>query len=175
MSGDAAQSLGIVLAAIVAASLALSQAVGPLLVYLTEAVKATGKVKDGYAGMVTLVLGMVIGGALGGLSDAIADESYGFGVMVALGVFAGALMAAGAVSSYKAMGDVNTSAGSASDAATIDAAASAIVTSDIDQSVMSDHDLSVMQSALDDHDTSAGNVTPAPPLVTTAPVVTPAR
>src|SRR6478736_2156028 len=111
MNGDAAADMAIALAAIVGISLALTQAMGGLLVYLTEAIKATGKVKAGYAGIVTLLLGMALGGALGGLTEVMVNgDTYGFWTMVALGVFGGALMAAGAVKTYKAMGEVNTKA-----------------------------------------------------------------
>lgn len=111
MDQDAAKNLAVVLAAVVGVSLALVQAVGPLLVYLTEAVKATGRIREGYSGIVALVLGIGLGASLGWLTDSLAtDERVGTSTMVGLGAFGGALMAAGAIKTYKAMGDVNTQA-----------------------------------------------------------------
>lgn len=110
LNPDAVQSVAVALAAIVAVSLALSQALGGLLTYLTEAIKSTGKVPDGYAGVVALVLGVILGATLGVLANSMATQSYGWGTMLGLGAFAGAIVAAGAVKSYKAMGDVNTGA-----------------------------------------------------------------
>lgn len=181
MGNNAAENLGIVLAAIVGVSLALTQAVGPLLVYLTEAIKRTGKVKDGYAGVVTLVLGMVLGGALGGLTDAMSEaDSYGFGTMVALGVFGGALMAAGAVKTYKAMGDVNTKTATlkmdASDLTSdpepetmLQMRSTALASQPMSTTPLSRADIEAMQAELDAHDDdgqdpATPNVIPAPPL-----------
>lgn len=113
MDSEAAQSIAVVLAAVVAVSLTLSQVLGGLLVYLTEAIKATGKVRDGWAGVVSLILGVLLGVALAGLADMMSPENtYSLGAMLLLGAFAGALMAAGAVKTYKAMGDVNPQASS---------------------------------------------------------------
>lgn len=177
MGNNAAENLGIVLAAIVGVSLALTQAVGPLLVYLTEAIKSTGKVKDGYAGVVTLILGMVIGGALGGLTDAMSEaDSYSFSTMVALGVFGGALMAAGAVKTYKAMGDVNAKTGTL----VVDSSALQLSNQSSDDDVehavngtptLSLTDVADMRAALAEHDeyvadASTPNVLTAPPVPT---------
>jgi hypothetical protein len=101
------ESMAMALGAIITVSLALTQALGGLLMYLVEAIKATGKVREGWAGIVALIMGMVLGGALGGLTDAVADESMSVGTLMGLGAFGGALMAAGAIKTYKAVGEVN--------------------------------------------------------------------
>lgn len=108
MDNHAAQNIAITLAAIVGIGLALSPALGPLVMYLVEAIKGTGKVPAGYGGIVAIVIGVLIGAGLGALTDAMAEDSYSIGVMIALGAFAGALMASGAIREYKAAGDVNT-------------------------------------------------------------------
>lgn len=106
-SGGAAENIATVLASIVAVSLVLTQVLGGLVVYLVEAIKATGKVKEGYSGLVALVVGMGLGMGLGGLTDRMADDGFSLTTMLLMGAFAGALMAAGAVKTYKAMGEVN--------------------------------------------------------------------
>lgn len=108
MDSQAAENIALVIGIIVAVSLALTQAMGGLVMYLVEAIKQTGKVRDGYSGIVAVVVGVLLGMGLAGLADGMAAEPYGLGTMLLLGAFAGALMAAGAVKTYKASGDVNT-------------------------------------------------------------------
>lgn len=110
MDQQAAENIAVVVGIVVAVSLALTQAVGGLVTYLVEAVKGTGLVKDGYSGVVAIVIGMLLGMGLTGLADGMAEESYSLGTLLLLGAFAGALMAAGSVKTFKAMGDVNTTA-----------------------------------------------------------------
>ena len=106
--GNEAEQIALVVGVVVAVSLALSQALGGMLTYLTEAIKATGHVPEGYGGIVAMALGILLGMALGGLSDLMAEDSYGMGTMLLLGAFAGALVAANSVKTFKAMGEVNT-------------------------------------------------------------------
>jgi hypothetical protein len=108
MDQQAAENIAVVVGIVVAVSLALTQAMGGLVTYLVEAIKGTGKVKDGYSGIVAILIGMLLGMGLTGLADGMADEGYSLGTMLLLGAFAGALMAAGSVKTFKAMGDINT-------------------------------------------------------------------
>lgn len=108
MDSNAVENMAAVIAVIVGFSLALSQALGGLLTYLVEAIKATGRIRDGYSGLVAIVLGVVLGVGLGALVNAMADEPYDLLTMLLVGAFAGALMAAGSVKTFKAMGAVNT-------------------------------------------------------------------
>jgi hypothetical protein len=108
MFDGTAENIAGVLALIVGVSLALSTALGPLVTYLVEAVKATGLVKDGYAGLVSVAVGMLLGIGLTALTDMLASEPYSLGVMVLLGAFVGAIVGAGGISQYKASGSVNT-------------------------------------------------------------------
>jgi hypothetical protein len=110
VDNEAVQNLALVIGIIVAFSLALTQAMGGLLTYLVEAIKATGKVAEGWAGVVAIFLGILIGGVLAAIADGLAEEPYGLGTMLMVGGFAGALMAAGSIKTFKAMGQVNTSA-----------------------------------------------------------------
>lgn len=104
------QALAEAIGLVVAVSLALTQALGGLVTYIVEAIKQTKRVPEGYSGIVALVVSMVLGMALAMLGALMAPGSYGFGALVLLGAFAGALMAAGAIKTYKAMGEVNTKA-----------------------------------------------------------------
>lgn len=108
MDSNAVENMAAVIAVIVGFSLALSQALGGLLTYLVEAIKATGKIRDGYSGLVAIGLGILLGVGLGALVNAMADEPYDLLTMLLVGAFAGALMAAGSVKTFKAMGAVNT-------------------------------------------------------------------
>lgn len=105
---QAADQIGAVLAIVVGASLALSVALGSLLSYLTESVKRTGLVPTGYGGLLALGISMLLGVTLAALTALMTDTGYGFGTMLLLGAFAGAVMAAGAVKEYQASADLNT-------------------------------------------------------------------
>lgn len=172
-------NMGAVLAAIVTVSLALTQAIGPLVMYLTEAIKATGKIRDGWSGLVALIVGVAIGSALGWLTDAFANESYGTWAMVGLGAFAGAMMAAGAVKTYKAVGEVNTKAMVVSSVTipAVDASADPEPYAEPSQT-LGQADMADVQAVLDsDHGPVAedvGVIIPTPPLdEPTAHVVSP--
>lgn len=103
-----AENIASVLAMIVGVALALSTALGALVTYLVEAIKATGLVKDGYSGLVAIAVGMLLGMGLTSLTDLMAAEPYSIGVMILLGAFVGAIVGAGGISQYKASGSVNT-------------------------------------------------------------------
>lgn len=107
MDSNLAEELAKVAGLLVAASLVLVQVLGGLLMYLVDALKATGKVKDGYSGLVAIVLGIFLGMGLAAITETMVDNSPGMVQMLAIGAFAGALMAAGAVKTYKAVGEVN--------------------------------------------------------------------
>lgn len=103
-----AENIASVLAMIVGVALALSTALGSLVTYLVEAVKATGLIKDGYAGLVAIGVGIALGMGLTGLTDLLASEPYSLGTMLLLGAFVGAIVGAGGISQYKASAMVNT-------------------------------------------------------------------
>lgn len=96
------------LALIVGTSLALSAALGDLVTYLTEAIKQTGYVPEGMSGLVALAIGIVLGVLVGALTGQIADTSYSTLTLMLLGAFAGMLMGASGIKSYKAAGEMNT-------------------------------------------------------------------
>ena len=107
MDNNLAEELAKVAGIIVAVSLVLVQVLGGLLMYLVEALKATGKIKEGWSGLIAIVLGIGLGMGLAAITDSLVDNSPGMGPMLAIGAFAGAMMAAGAVKTFKAVGDVN--------------------------------------------------------------------
>jgi hypothetical protein len=103
-----AENIASVLAMIVGVSLALGTALGPLVTYLVEAIKATELIKDGYSGLVAVGVGMLLGMGLTGLTDLMAAEPYSLGTMLLLGAFVGAIMGAGGIRQYKASASINT-------------------------------------------------------------------
>lgn len=95
-----------VLAAIIAIGLALQSAVGPVVMYITEAIKSAFKPKSGYAGLIALGVAVVLGVVIGVLTAATTPDT-GVGTYAAFGAIAGVFMAAGAVKTYKAAGSIN--------------------------------------------------------------------
>lgn len=60
-----AEEIGIAIAAIVAASLALQSALGPAMNSLVEAIKSAGLVQEGKGGLVSLGVGTSLAAPLG--------------------------------------------------------------------------------------------------------------
>jgi pimeloyl-ACP methyl ester carboxylesterase len=183
MDSDSVASMGQVLAVIVTVSLALTQAIGPLVMYITEAIKATGKVKEGWSGLVALVVGVSLGAGLGWLTDAFAAENYDRWSLVGVGAFAGALMAAGAIKTYKAVSQVNVQA---TPAVVITGETMSTDEGEIEPTTMAatavtQADIDAMDAELARHgplaeDESHMHVMPAPPLpAASAPFVTTAE
>lgn len=106
------ENIATVLAAIITLGLALRAGVGPVVMYLTEAVKDAFKLPDGWGGITSVVVGMILGVALGGLTASATPDSPLFTFM-AFGALAGLFMAAGAIETHKAAGQVNPEAGAA--------------------------------------------------------------
>lgn len=100
------------LAAIIALGLALRAGVGPVVMYLTEAIKDAFKLPDGWGGLMSVIVGIIVGVTLGGLSAAVTTDSD-IGVFMAFGALGGLFMAAGAIETHKAAGQVNPEAGAA--------------------------------------------------------------
>lgn len=108
--GNSAESAAAVVGLIVGISLALGKAFGGPLMHIVEAIKSTKLINDGYSGVATIICGVLLGVTLGVLVDSLAADDYSMGVWVLLGAFAGLIMAADAMSTYKASGSVNTKA-----------------------------------------------------------------
>jgi hypothetical protein len=96
------EQIGITVGLVVAASLALQTALGPAMASICEAIKATGRAPEGYAGLVSLALGMGLGTAAGLLACA---QSQQFNPLwVGVGAFAGLIgLGAGGVRSHLVM------------------------------------------------------------------------
>lgn len=108
--GNSAESAAAVVGLIVGISLALGKAFGGPLMHIVEAIKSTKLINDGYSGVATIICGVLLGVTLGVLVDSLAADAYSMLVWVLLGAFAGLIMAADAMSTYKAAGSVNTKA-----------------------------------------------------------------
>lgn len=105
-TGNPLADLAVVVAALVALSLALQTAAGPTLMYMAEAVKAAFSVPEGKGGIVAIGLGVVMGTLFGGLSALLVPDTNTAAVMAA-GALAGMFMGAGAVQTHKAAGEIN--------------------------------------------------------------------
>ena len=94
-----AEQIGITVGLVVAASLALQTALGPAMASIVEAIKATGRAPEGYAGLVSLVIGTGLGAAAGLLACA---QSQQFNPLwIGVGAFAGLIgLGAGGVRSH---------------------------------------------------------------------------
>jgi hypothetical protein len=104
-----AETIAVLLAGIVTLSLALKAALGPTAMYLTEQIKSAYPIRDGAGGLVALCVSLVLGGALGALAGVLSagTDPGSVTVFVALGMFAGLFVSAGATESYKAAGLTN--------------------------------------------------------------------
>src|SRR5215217_7372938 len=93
------EQIGLVVGLVVAASLALQTALGPAMAGIVEAIKATGRTPEGYAGLVSLALGTGLGTAAGLL--ACAQSQQFTPLWVGIGAFAGLIgLGAGGVRSH---------------------------------------------------------------------------
>lgn len=106
------ENIAAVLAAIIALGLALRSGVGPVVMYLTEAIKDAFKPPAGWGGLLSVVVGIGLGVILGALTALVTEDS-GLGTFMAFGALAGLFMAAGAIESHKASGQINTGASAA--------------------------------------------------------------
>lgn len=106
------ENIATVLAAIIALGLALRAGVGPVVMYLTEAVKDALKPPSGWGGLISVLVGMALGVTVG-LLAALTTPDTGIGTFMAFGAVAGLFMASGAIESHKAAGDLNTKASAA--------------------------------------------------------------
>ena len=102
------QQIGEAIAVILAVSIVLGRILGPVVMYLTESIKATGLIPDGYAGILNMVLSVLLAIPLMILADGLTPTNQPTWVLVMLGAVSGAVAASDAVRSYKAVGDVNT-------------------------------------------------------------------
>jgi hypothetical protein len=93
------EQIGLVVGLVVAASLALQTALGPAMAGIVEAIKATGRTPEGYAGLVSLALGTGLGTAAGLL--ACAQSQQFTPLWIGVGAFAGLIgLGAGGVRSH---------------------------------------------------------------------------
>lgn len=101
-----------VLAAIIGLGLALRAGVGPVVMYLTEAIKDAIEPPPGYGGLISVAVGITLGTAVGALT-AILTTGTDVWTYAAFGALGGLFMASGAIEAHKAAGAVNTQASSA--------------------------------------------------------------
>jgi hypothetical protein len=103
-------NIAVTVAALVAVALALATAIGPTVMYITEALKKAFNVSDGKGGLVALVMSIILTAILSVVTTYTTQDSAGvreyvaaLGVGAVLGIFVGG----GAVQSYKAAGSIN--------------------------------------------------------------------
>lgn len=103
-----AANIAQLVAGIVALSLALKAALGPVVMYLAEQIKSAYPVRDGAGGLIALCVSLIMGGLLGLMAGALyRTPTESLLLYVALGIFAGFFISAGATESYKASALVN--------------------------------------------------------------------
>lgn len=102
------EQIGATLAAIIALGLALKAGVGPVVMYLTEAIKDALQPPPGWGGLISVVTGVVLGAAMGALSALVTDGT-GLGTFIAFGAVGGLFMASGAIETHKAAAGINVS------------------------------------------------------------------
>ena len=101
-----------VLAAIIGLGLALRAGVGPVVMYLTEAIKDAVEPPPGYGGLISVIVGILLGTSVGALT-AILTAGTDIWTYAAFGALGGLFMASGAIEAHKAAGAVNTQASAA--------------------------------------------------------------
>lgn len=101
-----------VLAAIIGLGLALRAGVGPVVMYLTEAIKDAVEPPPGYGGLISVIVGILLGTSVGALT-AILTAGTDVWTYAAFGALGGLFMASGAIEAHKAAGAVNTQASAA--------------------------------------------------------------
>ena len=93
------EQIGITVGLVVAASLALQTALGPAMASIVEAIKATGRAPEGYAGLVSLAIGTGLGATAGLLACAQSQQLNP--LWIGVGAFAGLIgLGAGGVRSH---------------------------------------------------------------------------
>jgi hypothetical protein len=102
------ENIATVLAAIIALGLALQAGVGPVVMLLTESIKDAFRTPSGSGGIISVFVGVLLGILIGCLTAMVTPDS-GLGTYGAFGAVAGLFMGAGAIRSYKASADINTS------------------------------------------------------------------
>lgn len=103
-----AANIAQLVAGIVALSLALKAALGPVVMYLAEQIKSAYPVRDGAGGLIALGVSLMMGGLLGLMAGALyRTPTESLLLYVALGIFAGFFISAGATESYKASALIN--------------------------------------------------------------------
>jgi hypothetical protein len=100
------EDIATVLGAVIALGLALKAGVGPVVMYLTEAIKDAFQPGAGWGGLISVGVGATLGVGMGILTAAV-TEGTNIGVYAAFGAVAGLFMAAGAVETHKAAGQIN--------------------------------------------------------------------
>lgn len=105
-------NIATVLAAVIALGLALKAGVGPVVMYLTEAIKDALHPEPGAGGLISVAVGVILGSVIGALTAVVTADSSVV-AYVGFGAIGGLFMAAGAVESHKAAGAVNTEASKA--------------------------------------------------------------
>jgi hypothetical protein len=91
------EEIGLAIGLVVAASLALQAALGPAMTTIVDAIKATGILPDGCAGVVSLGCGL----AVGVLTGIIAWQHSGESLWLLIGAFAGLVLGAGGVKEHQ--------------------------------------------------------------------------
>lgn len=95
---------------IVAAALALATAMGPTVMYLTEALKKAFHVENGTGGLIALVISILLTAVLAVVTTNLTQEgadSKEYLVALGIGAFVGVFVGGGAVQAYKAASSVN--------------------------------------------------------------------
>jgi hypothetical protein len=96
------EQIGITVGLVVAASLALQTALGPAMAGIVESIKATGRIAEGYSGLVSMAIGISFGTLAGLIACA---ESGALSLQnahwIVVGAFAGLIgLGAGGVRSH---------------------------------------------------------------------------
>lgn len=102
-----AENIAVLVAGIVALSLALKSALGPTVMYVTEQLKSAYPVRDGAGGLVALTVSLVMSAMLAGLAGLLYATPRELPIYLAMGAFVGFFVSAGATESYKASALVN--------------------------------------------------------------------
>ena len=102
-----AENIAVLVAGIIALSLALKSALGPTVMYVTEQLKSAYPIRDGAGGLVALAVSLVMSAMLAGLAGLLYATPRELPIYMALGLFVGFFVSAGATESYKASALVN--------------------------------------------------------------------
>lgn len=107
--GNDLEDIAALVVGLVALSLALQAAIGPTVMLITEAIKSATNITNGKGGVLAIVVGMFIGVSIGLLTAIVSNaETSDYLALAVCGLFAGLFMGAGAVTSFKSSGTINT-------------------------------------------------------------------